>query len=429
MPGGTTVNELSDRHFQGTLTLSDELRAELGLEASDCLRLLRSDCRTLLLERVCESAFAVPWDRDLVLSASVQAFPLADILSMLHRASKSGFLLFGFADHEKAVYLHRGEVVFAASNQGVDRLGECLFRGGILNLEQLRDAEKRWTPNHRLGKVLVERGVLTPRELWNGVKLQVEEIVRSLFAYTTGSVYFWEGEVQPDNVVRLALPTRKLISQGLRRRDELLRFLAALEDPDVILVVTGDGADGLSGNAHTLCGALTEHLQFGAACRAAGLDPLSGARIIQMLRLAGTVRIERRCEDPGSAADRHADGRAALSELIESLVILMGELATPLVAADGPDAVFERISVLLKDTSVRYPELLAGLEPGFAGALDPRQIEKRAIKISGDRERCVRDALGEMITYLEFELRNHPRIEDPEIYLDAVEDLRAKLDL
>ncbi len=399
--GGRTVSELSAKLFEGPLTLCDELRTELGLEANDTLRLLRADVRTLLLERVRESSgFAVPWDRDLVLSASVQSFPLADILSMLHRASKSGFLLFGFAEHEKAVYLHRGEVVFAASNQGVDRLGECLFRSGVLTLEQLRDAEKRWSPNHRLGKVLVEREVLTPRELWNGVKLQVEEIVRSLFAYTTGSVYFWEGEVQPDNVVRLALPTRKLISQGLRRRDELLRFLAALEDPNVSLVVSDDAAEGLSGNAHSLCDALRLHLKFAAACRAAGLDPLSGARIVQMLRLAGTLTIERDAADGRAAEDRYSEGQAALIGLIGSLVKLIGELATPLVAADGPDAVFERMSGLLEDTAVRYPELLGEVQLGFAGGLDPDQIQQAALKIPGDRERCERDALGEMITYL-----------------------------
>ena len=56
------------------------------------------------------------------------------------------------------------------------------------------------------------------------------------------------------------------------------------------------------------------------------------------------------------------------------------------------------MSVLLEDTAARYPELLAGVRLGFAGGLDPEVIEKRAFKISGDRERCVRDALGEMVT-------------------------------
>jgi hypothetical protein len=425
---GQLVNDHATKKFSGPLSVCDQLREQLELAPNDSLRVLRSDARTLLLERVSGSAgFELPWDRDLVLSASVRAFPLADLLSVLHRASKSGFLLFRFSDHEKAVYLHRGEVVFAASNQGVDRLGECLFRSGTITLEQLRDAEKRWDPKARLGKVLVERGVLTPRELWDGVKVQVEEIVRSLFAYTDGSVYFWEGEVQPDNIVRLSLSTRKLIAQGLRRRDELLRFLAALEDPALAIDVVGEGAEGLSSNAHRLCDALREKLQFAAACREAGLDPLAGARIIQMLRLAGTVTIERRGEHTQTAGEVCDESEAALGGLIQSLVALMGELASPLVASDGPDDVCQRMTALLSDTSTRYPELLAGVSLSFAGGLDPDEIANRARELSGDRERYVRSALGEMVTYLEFELRNHPRIEDPEIYLDAVEDLRAKL--
>jgi hypothetical protein len=112
------LSEQAANYFRGSLSINDELRGQLCLDDNDSLRILRCDSRTLLLERItATSGFAVPWDRDLVLSASVQSFSLADILSMLHRATKSGFLLFGFADHQKAVYLHRGEVVFASSNR------------------------------------------------------------------------------------------------------------------------------------------------------------------------------------------------------------------------------------------------------------------------------------------------------------------------
>ena len=140
-------------------------------------------------------------------------------------AGKSGLLFFSSGDHVKSIYLHRGEVVFATSNQRVDRIGESLLRGGAVTFEQLREAERRFTPPERFGKVLVACGFLTPRELWHGVKHQVEEVVRSLFSYTVGTVRFWEGEVQPDNVVRLSLPTRRLVAEGIQRRDELQKFL------------------------------------------------------------------------------------------------------------------------------------------------------------------------------------------------------------
>jgi hypothetical protein len=115
--------------------------------------------------------------------------------------------------------------------------------------------------------------------------------------------------------------------------------------------------------------------------------------------------------------------------LIESMTSLTSELTAPLVAADDPDEVFSRMTVLLEDTAARYPDLLGGVRLGFGGTLDHAQLEERARKITGGCAIVVRRALGEMVTHLEFELRNRPRIEDPEMYLGAVEDLRAKLDL
>jgi hypothetical protein len=111
------LNESQTKGFDRPLSVCDELREELGLDEDESLYLQRQDERTILVERVREtSGLAIPWERDLDLSANVRAFPLADVPSMLHRTGKSGFLMFGFSDHEKDVDMHRGEVVFAASN-------------------------------------------------------------------------------------------------------------------------------------------------------------------------------------------------------------------------------------------------------------------------------------------------------------------------
>ena len=34
-------------------------------------------------------------------------------------------------------------------------------------------------------------------------------------------------------------------------------------------------------------------------------------------------------------------------------------------------------------------------------------------------------ALGELVTYLEFEVKNHPGIDDPQVVLDALGELRS----
>ena len=421
-------------HFsrEGELGLGDELREQLGLDVDESLRVLSAGGRTVLLERTRgESTMAVPWDRDLVLTAEVRAFPLADVLSVIHGATKSGFLYFCRDDHRKAVYLHRGEVVFAASNQIVDRLGECLLRSGTLTLEQLRDVERCWSPPERFGKVLVRRGILTPRGLWNGVKNQTEEIVRSLFSYASGTVLFWEGEVQPDNVVRLSLPTRKLIAEGLRRRDELFKYLAWLQDSEARVLRGEADASHLEGNERAVYSALEAESQFPAVCRRAGLDPLSAARTVQLLCLVGVVRVirEEQAEQQPSGGDellKHDE--EAVRECVLNHAKLIDELGAPIVAVEGRRQLGSRLSEVIEEIASRFPDFLGGVRLGQGPVLDPVELTERALRLAGNRERTVCAALGELVAYLEFELKNHPGIEEPEYFLEAVEHLREKIE-
>jgi hypothetical protein len=413
----------------GQLDLSEELRDQLGLKEGESLRVLDNGERFLTMERVAdEPGTPLPWDRELVMSADVRAFPLADLLKFIHSSGKSGFVLFTQDDHEKTVYLNRGEVVFASSNQHVDRIGESLLRNGVITLEQLQAADARWSPGVRFGKALVELGMLTPRDLWNSVKSQVEEIVRSLFAYTAGNFHFWEGEVQPDNIVRLALPTRRLIAEGLRKRDELFKLLALLEDPCTRLRPVDGVAQKLSSTDRSYIDALGEEGRFQPFCRQIGLDPLSAARTLHLLQLVGALRLER--DEAGAAApgERSTSDDETVRESVYDHVKLVGELAAPIVAVDGPDSIRERLVRVVEDAAARHPEMLGDLPVGPGGALDPDELLRRALRQTGDRVRGLGDAMAELVTYLEFELQNHPRIEDAEIFLEAVEGLRARIE-
>lgn len=405
------------------LEFSQDQRSSLGIGALERLRVLARTTRTLLLERRSgEEAIAYPWDRALVLQAEVRAFSFADLLELIHAASKSGFLCFEAAEVVKCVYFEKGEVVFAGSNQPVDRLGDTLLRHGVINLDQFRETQRRYRPGAPFGRLLVERGFLEAREIWNGVKLQVEEIVRSLFSYGSGNLMFWEGEVRPDNVVRLALPTGRLIDEGLRRRDELLRFLAHLEDERVqLLPLAGLPVEGAELRFHEVLG---DRPSFPVACQRAAVDPLTGARTVQLLRLLGALRVERR-DSGGAAARPSADD--ALCACVERHVKLMSELAAPIVAVDGPAAVRARLLPVASELAVRHPALLGGISLGPAGDFDPALLSERARRIPGDRERAVRLALGELVSYLEFDLLNHPRIDEPESFLETLEAMRSQL--
>jgi hypothetical protein len=396
----------------------------LGLSSPDVWVVAQAG-RMTLLESGDGVGPVMPRDRDLVLSCDVRAFPLADLLSLVHRAGKSGYLLFEFQDEEKAVYLSRGEVVFAESNQRVDRLGDCLLRAGLIDQDQLENAESRYRPETRFGKIVVELGILTPRDLWDGVKSQVEDIVRSLFSYTAGWIHFWEGEIEPDNVVRLSLPTNRLIGEGLERRDELLMFLATLEDLRTRIRPGRETRPPVSENERAIMDALDEEGLFQGLCYRSGLDPRTTARTLHFLQQAGRIEIEQDKSDAGS------DYSTADDDVVREAVALHGklilELCAPLVALDGAAAVAGRLNRIREESAAGGRSLLDAVEFNDFAALDPAELEHRALRLPGDRVREIDDALGEIVAYLEFELKNHPQIEDSRPFLEAVDPLRAML--
>jgi hypothetical protein len=400
-------------------------RARLGLAADERLQVLEVSAGHVTLARV-RPGDAHPRRGRPVLRADLATLPLTGLLEAMHTSERSGLLHYEHRDHAKWIYLSRGEVVFAASNQRVDRLGECLLRAGVITLEQLREAERRFSPGERFGKVLVEHGFLTPRELWNGVKYQVEEIVRSLFAMPAGTIWFWEGELQPDNVVRLSLDTRRLVAEGIQRREELHKFLSVLEDPCVRLARTS-GFDGeLAGMERAIVEAIEREGSFEQVCETLGLDREAVARSIQLLRLVGAVKLVRTPMPGGAVAE---PGAVALDELraqAEAGAKLVAELRARLVEADHDASIDERLARVRDDALARFPGLLTGIAL-VAGALDPEALAARAALLPNDPAATLAAALGEFVAYLEFEIMNHPQIEDPEVVLRELAPLRQML--
>ena len=419
---------MRERDESGSDPLDPSRYETLGLEPGEAVRVRMRGPRLLIAERRPGSGPFVPEGRELVLCVDVRGFPLPEVFGWIHGAGKSGLLHFSHDDHAKWVWFHQGEVVFAASNQRIDRLGHSLLRAGAISLDEMRDAERSYRSGERLGKILVERGLLSPRELWAGLQRQVEEIVRSLFSYPAGWLCFWDGEVQPDNVVRLSLPTQRLVHAGLRWRSELRRFVAALADARVRIEAVAHRRDSLGGTERLVFDALAEESAFGPLCRRVGIDPPTCARTLQLLHRAGAVRIRRAEDDPDTTQRvRRHDPSERLRVHVQDAVKLLGELAAAVDAADDGEGLRERFAGTIEEVAGRFPGLLAGVRPGRGAALDPDLLLERALALPPERYGDARDALAALADYLEFEVKNHPGIADPDAVLRSVEPLRATL--
>jgi len=144
-------------------------------------------------------------------------YPLPDILLDLQRSDETGILELKRGPLMKRIFIRKGIMVFAVSNQEEDRLEEILLRSGKITPDQyyqslaLMKQEKK--PQ---GKVLVELGYLKPDELVRAVGIQAEEIILSLFSWGKGRISFLEGKL-PENTLIMKLSAANLIFQGIKK--------------------------------------------------------------------------------------------------------------------------------------------------------------------------------------------------------------------
>jgi len=142
---------------------------------------------------------------------------LPEMLIFLKVSQKTGVLSFVQTGVRKALFFLEGRVVFAASSLSQDRLGEVLLRGGKISADEYLRLSQRIRGGQRLGKAMIESGVLAPRDLWWGIEQQVREIVWSLFTWEEGSFQFEESDRPRGEKITINLEVEALTVEGIRR--------------------------------------------------------------------------------------------------------------------------------------------------------------------------------------------------------------------
>ncbi|QQR73740.1 MAG: DUF4388 domain-containing protein [Holophagales bacterium] len=154
---------------------------------------------------------------------------LPEMLHTIYRTRIAGVIEASRGEIVKRVWIKDGDVVHAASSDREDSLGSFLRRSGRVPPEDLEAASRqRGATARRLGELLVERGVLSPAAVYRAIREQAEAIVWSLFSWEEGVVAFSIGEAAPHEAVRILVPMRQVIVQGIRRAPNAKTLIAKL---------------------------------------------------------------------------------------------------------------------------------------------------------------------------------------------------------
>jgi len=161
---------------------------------------------------------------------------LLTLPSLIHdvcEESRTGILSFTEGERQKSIFIEKGKIVFARSNDLDDRLGTLLLRQGRITLKDLEEAgQLSAETGQRLGGVLVAKQLIRPQDLVSGVREQVKEIVTSLFLWTKGEYEIKFDPLPSKEVITLKISTGDVILEGVKRIDSWSRIKLAVGDLD-----------------------------------------------------------------------------------------------------------------------------------------------------------------------------------------------------
>ena len=160
---------------------------------------------------------------------------LPDILEFLRVSRKTGVLSFKKDRIRKSLYLKDGNVIFATSNVPEERLGDLLVSWQRISKENYERSVSMLDTKKRQGKILIEIGAITPKQLWEGVQDQIRQIVYSLFNWESAFFFFSEGELPSKENITADVSISELIIEGIRRIREPSVLLAKFPSRDVLL--------------------------------------------------------------------------------------------------------------------------------------------------------------------------------------------------
>ncbi|XXF80229.1 DUF4388 domain-containing protein [Myxococcaceae bacterium GXIMD 01537] len=176
----------------------------------------------LVFSRTPAEGGTVPAPR-VVLAGDASGFALSDFIAFLSQSRWSGVIRVRTPGGERSITLREGEIRGASSDDPADRLGEVLSRLGYVERAKIEEVLREQPPS-KVGRALVERGLLQAHDLFKCVTHQVSEIFHSIVLCREGSFFLIDQPVDDKASHNIQLSTQSLLMDSIRKIDEMAHF-------------------------------------------------------------------------------------------------------------------------------------------------------------------------------------------------------------
>jgi hypothetical protein len=371
-------------------------------------------------------------DEDLVIKGEIEHSSVPELLKSMLSSGEEGVLTFRNGDLSKTLYCQGGRVVFAASNNPDERLGEFLLVRGRISARHYIEASKRIRPGVRLGGILVELGAVEPEDLLNTVEAAVREVLLDLFTWTRGEYEFVMKSMDMETMVTVTIPTEGLILEGIRRTRSWHQVITAIGSIDTVFFPTG-ATDvlyklELTEEEQEVLAQVNGRSNVEHICQVSYLPNFETCRTLWALQVLGIVR--RTVADDAAVLDQGDQARQGamdLEEIVEKFNQMFSRVYGFLKGRVG-DSVDEFMDACLEEVSRQYGALFHGVDLKHYGRADFEQMLANVAEFSADqRKSLMLSGLNELVFVIQLTVRTRYGAQEEAVVSGIIKDGFRKL--
>ena len=343
----------------------------VGRAASQQLRPRAGEWRLIASPKELIVARSMTWgDAVLKLAGEIRSpGALADIVSLASQSGWRGELIVLAEAGNRSFFFDGGTIIAATTTVPDERLGEVLYRFGLITREQLETIVAITAQTgKRLGEVAVESGLVSAEKLFAMMAQQVEEVFFAAVHVADGAFYFFDRFDEKNILRRHNLHAGGLLLEAARRMDEMRFFREKVPNDQYIpLPVSGKKPSDDLLKVFEVCDGKRSIADIG---RATGQLEFDVTRSVFQLVSSGCVTVN---------APRPR-GPEAIVEMFNPALVAVHERCD---AAGKGAEIRDGLSRFATGGGV-YDPLFMGAGPSQDGTLKPDRIGRNIAALAGE---------------------------------------------
>ncbi|HET9034636.1 MAG TPA: DUF4388 domain-containing protein [Myxococcaceae bacterium] len=371
-----------------------------------------------------------------VLIVDASGFPVSDLIAFLGQSRWSGTMRLHAPGGDRTVVLKDGEIHGASSEDPADRLSEVLVRLGHAPRQEVEEA-LRDNPPSRVGRALVDRGLLQPHDLWACVTQQVSDIFHAIVLAREGTFTLVDQEPDEKTGPTVQLSTQSLLMDAIRKVDELQHFRQRIPHGRVYMNKKRPSDGKLQPDEDRLLGLANGQRTVLELAQAAKLSEFDATKILFRLLEGGYASVsELKHGEVAVPARVRAGGRGAESEpalrVIATFEEIFAEIAREVVSKGMAREFLGAANAALASRTLSESPVLVGLKLGHDGRFDARKVldayTRARPTLGSEPVASLRQALSDVMFFLLFQAGELLESRADEDLARRVKDLLATLD-